>query len=283
MDAPCRRVISLAKEGLPEIPILGVNRSIRTTEGAFFHRHDCLEITYCVRGNVKFDCGGRAYPLIPGGVFLSRPNDVHRLRVYPKGAKVYWMFLRFPKSGERFLGLGRAEAKWIGRTFAELPHRSFAAPETVGRCFERLFAVLDAEESDRTARRLKLRAAVLELVIALVEAGKTDLSADAGQGFRTLVDKMRRKPTKLFSMDEAVAELKCASNTVRALFHKHLGLSPRSFMLKCRIRRAEDLLKKGKSVMEVADELGFSSSQNFAIRFRQEIGMSPTAWKKRNA
>ena len=37
--------------------------------------------------------------------------------------------------------------------------------------------------------------------------------------------------------------------------------------MKCRIRKAQDLLKKGRSVMEIADALGFSSSQNFAIRF----------------
>ena len=53
-------------------------------------------------------------------------------------------------------------------------------------------------------------------------------------------------------------------------------------MLKCRIHKARDLLKKGWSVMEIADALGFSSSQNFAIRFRQETGMSPTDWKKQN-
>ena len=280
VDMPYRRVVDLAKEGIAEIPVLGVNKSIHTTEGSIFHRHECMEITYCALGNVKFDCGGRAYPIIPGSVFLSRPNDLHRLRINPKGAKVYWIFLKLPKPGERFMGLSRAETKWIVKSFKALPHKTFAAPENVGRCYERLFAVLDAEKSDRIARRLKLRAATLDLVIALLEAGVTALSNDSDLRFRALVDKMRRNPTKAFSMAETAAELKCAPNTVRALFHKYIGFSPQSFMLKCRIRKAQDLLKKGRSVMEIADALGFSSSQNFAIRFRQETGMSPTDWKK---
>ena len=280
VDTSYRRVIDLTKEGIAEIPVLGVNKSLRTTEGSIFHRHDCMEITYCALGNVKFDCGGRAYPIIPGSVFLSRPNDVHRLRINPKGAKVYWIFLKLPKPGERFMGLSRAETKWIVKSLKALPHKTFAAPENVGRCYERLFVVLDAEKADRTARRLKLRAATLDLVIALLEAGVTALSNDSDLRFRALVDKMRRNPTKAFSMAETAAELKCAPNTVRALFHKYIGFSPQSFMLKCRIRKAQDLLKKGRSVMEIADALGFSSSQNFAIRFRQETGMSPTDWKK---
>ena len=282
VDTPYRRVVSLSKDGVPEIPVLGVNKSIRTTEGSIFHRHAYLEITYCALGNVKFDCGGRAYPIIPGSVFLSRPNDVHRLRVNPKGAKVYWIFLKIPQQGERFMGLSRVETKWIVKSFKALPHKTFAAPEKIGRCYERLFAVYDAEKSDRTARGMKLRAAALDLVIALLEAGVTALSNNSDLRFRALVDRMRRNPTKAFSMDETAAELKCAPNTVRALFHKYIGIPPQSFMLKCRIRKAQDLLKKGRSVMEIADALGFSSSQNFAIRFRQETGMSPTDWKKRS-
>ena len=282
VDTPYRRVVDLTGDGVPEIPVLGVNKSIRTTEGSVFHRHACLEITYCALGNVKFDCGGRAYPIIPGSVFLSRPNDVHRLRVNPKGAKVYWIFLKLPKQGESFMGLGRGETKWIVKSFKALPHKTFAAPENVGRCYERLFAVYDAEKSDRTARRLKLRAAALDLVIALLEAGVTAVSNSSDLRFRALVDRMRRNPTKAFSMDETAAELKCAPNTVRALFHKYIGIPPQSFMLKCRIRKAQDLLKKGLSVMEIADALGFSSPQNLAIRFRQETGMSPTDWKRQN-
>ena len=180
------------------------------------------------------------------------------------------------------MGLSRAETKWIVKSFKAFPHRTFAAPENVGRCYERLFAVYDADKSERTARRLKLRTAALDLVIALLEAGVTALSNNADLRFRALVDRMRRNPTKAFSMDETAAELKCAPNTVRALFHKYIGIPPQSFMLKCRIRKAQDLLKRGLSVMEIADALGFSSSQNFAIRFRQETGMSPTDWKKRN-
>mgnify|MGYP003294138631 CR=1 FL=1 len=145
VDTPYRRVVSLARDGVPEIPVLGVNKSIRTTEGSIFHRHAYLEITYCALGNVKFDCGGRAYPIIPGSVFLSRPNDVHRLRINPKGAKVYWIFLKLPQQGERFMGLSRAETKWIVKSFKALPHKTFAAPENVGRCYERLFAVYDAD------------------------------------------------------------------------------------------------------------------------------------------
>ena len=283
MDTAYRRVKDLTREGIPEIPILGINRSVQTTEGSIFHRHRCLEITYCAQGSVKFDCGGRAYSIVPGNVFISRPEDAHRLRGNPKGAKLYWIFLKLPKRGERLLGLDAEESKWLVRALKSLPHKAFSAPVEVGSCYGRLFHVLDTEKPKSVARRLKLQAAAVQLLIALAEAGATATEGVRDVRFQALVDRMRREPKKAFSMEEVAAELRCSPNTVRARFKKYTGVSPQSFMMKCRIHRAQDFLCEGKmSVTEIAAELGFSSSQNFAIRFRQETGMSPTDWKKQN-
>jgi len=281
VDTPYRRVKDLTDEGIPEIPVLGMNRSIQTTEGSIFHRHRCLEITYCAQGSVKFDCNGRGYSIIPGDVFISRPEDAHRLRGNPKGAKLYWIFLKLPKRGEQLLGLDVEESRWLVKSLKSLPRKAFSAPMEVGACYARLFKILDAEKPGTVARKLKLQAAVVQLLIALVEAGVMATEGVRDVRFQTLVDRMRREPKKAFSMDEVAAELRCSPNTVRAHFKKYTGLSPQSFMMKCRIRKSQDLLREGKmSVTDVACELGFSSSQNFAIRFRQETGMSPTEWFK---
>lgn len=51
--------------------------------------------------------------------------------------------------------------------------------------------------------------------------------------------------------------------------------------MKCRIRRAEDLLKdRTRSITDIAAELGFASSQHFATRFRQETGKTPRDWRR---
>jgi len=283
VDTPNRRVKDLTAEGIPEIPVLGMNRSIKTTEGSIFHRHQSLEITYCAQGSVKFDCNGRAYSIIPGDVFISRPEDAHRLRGNPKGAKLYWIFLKLPQRGKSLLGLDIAESKRLVQALKSLPRKAFSAPADVLSCYERLFHVLDAEKSDKTIRRLKLRTAAVQLLIALAEAGATATEGVRDVRFQALVDRMRREPKKAFSMDEVAAELRCSPNTVRAHFKKYTGVSPQSFMMKCRIHKAQDLLRAGgMSVTDIACELGFSSSQNFAIRFRQEAGMSPTEWLKAN-
>ena len=260
-----------------------MNRSIQTTDGSIFHRHLCLEITYCAQGSVKFDCNGRAYSIVSGDVFISRPEDTHRLRGNSKGAKLYWIFLSLPKRNKTLLGLEAAESRWLVRALKSLPRKAFSAPADVGRCYERMFSVLDEERSNRTARKLKLKAAALQLLIALAEAGASAAAGVRDVRLQSLVDRMRREPKKAFSMNEVAKELRCSPNTVRARFKKYVGLSPQSFMMKCRIHKAQDFLRDGcRTITEIAYELGFSSSQNFAIRFRQETGKSPTEWQKTN-
>ena len=130
---------------------------------------------------------------------------------------------------------------------------------------------------------MKECAAVLQLLIALAEAGTLASEGVRDVRFQSLIDRMRREPKKAFSMEEAAKELRLSPNTVRARFKKFTGLSPQSFMMKCRIHKAQDFLRDGKmSVTEIAADLGFSSSQNFAIRFRQETGKSPTEWQRGN-
>lgn len=286
VDTPDWRVLDLSGEGLPEIPVLGMRRSPRTAEGSFFHRHACFEITYCAHGRVTFDCDGRTYSIVPGKVFLSRPGDVHRLRVFAKGSKLFWIFLRFPMRGESFLKLNKDESRWLVRSLNALSQRVISVSPDVGAAYERLFEICDTEGMKPAARRLKLRLEALRLLTGLADAeaaSKRDGEPEDAR-FQQLVNRMRREPQRALSMSEMAAALHCPPNAVRALFRAHVGVSPRSFTMKCRIRKAQDLLRMDTlSITDIACELGFSSSQNFAIRFRQETGQSPTAWRVAHA
>lgn len=66
------------------------------------------------------------------------------------------------------------------------------------------------------------------------------------------------------------------------LFREALGCSPMAFVRACRIREAQRLLAPAGterlSVKEVAGRLGFNDPQYFSRVFRQETGLTPTAF-----
>lgn len=71
---------------------------------------------------------------------------------------------------------------------------------------------------------------------------------------------------------------------LRRLFTKTFGTSPQSYILDKRIEIAKEMLLDipEKTVDEIADLLGMSSTSYFCKLFRAKTGVSPTQYKKNN-
>ena len=67
--------------------------------------------------------------------------------------------------------------------------------------------------------------------------------------------------------------------TLQARFKESTGYTLHKFFLNIKIRSAIDLLKKGHTVSEVSDMLGFCNSNYFSQVFRRETGKNPGSFK----
>ena len=282
VESTDRRVVDLSALGFAEIPVLGMNHTSCATEGSVFHRHRrCMEITLCVRGCAKFDCDDKVYVLKPGMVFASLPEDIHRLRMNQRGARLYWLFFRFPERGESVFGLTSDETAYLIRELRRLPRKSFAVSDGVRMAFEELFAAYDMHPKRRYGRTFQIRVAALKFLSYIVKDGQRDDEGGMDRVFRTIIDQMRRTPENLYDESWLVRETHLSPNTILSRFRQMTGLPPHAFLMKCRIHRAKDLLARGEmDITEIASELRFSSSQHFATRFRQETGLTPKAWRE---
>ncbi len=64
-------------------------------------------------------------------------------------------------------------------------------------------------------------------------------------------------------------------------FRQELGITPITYLNRCRIHRAKYLLKHtGETVTAIALQVGFSDSGYFSRVFRREAGMSPDAFRR---
>jgi len=64
-------------------------------------------------------------------------------------------------------------------------------------------------------------------------------------------------------------------------FKSQMGLPPREYINAERIRAAGAMLQEGFSVVDTAMELGFSSSNYFAVVFRRHQGCSPREYVRK--
>ncbi|KJR44779.1 Transcriptional regulator, AraC family [Desulfosporosinus sp. I2] len=63
-------------------------------------------------------------------------------------------------------------------------------------------------------------------------------------------------------------------------FKKETGYSPYEFIIKTRINHAKTLLKNTSlQIKEIALDCGFSSESNFVVNFRNNVGVTPSAFR----
>lgn len=211
-----------------------------------------------------------------GGFFLSAPNfansvfvdDPHRLRS-----------VSFPLAHWKKLLEGVAMAPSTF-DFGHLHGDSFAS-SFIRSAIERLWHL---SEEEGLPSRLLAQAAGCEILAELHRLGGTPVETRRGGlapwAERRCIDMIRARLAEDISLDEIAAEAGLSPFHFSRMFKQSVGVPPRVFVVRLRIERACELLEKtALPVTEIAQEVGYSSSQVLARVFLKYKRMSPSAYR----
>ncbi len=281
VDTDERRVLDLTPEGIPCIPVLGYSNYKKARLATTLHVHPgCLEVSFCQRGSLVFESADHSFAFLPGNIFVSQPDERHRLRTNPKGLVMYWLFFRFPKKGTRLLNLPFDESAWLDSALHAFPRRLFEGTERVLHGFQRLFHVYDTLPKASAQRRLGLRATCLELLLALIEAGEGTAHLPNPDRIAPILTAMRKHPERHYPTEALLRQSALSPCVLTNRFKQTTGLPPHAFLLACRIQRAKELLETTPlSITQIAARLNFSSPQHLAMHFKRETGKTPSDWR----
>jgi len=71
---------------------------------------------------------------------------------------------------------------------------------------------------------------------------------------------------------------------LHAAFKRHLEVTPHQYLIRRRLRAAREMLTtSGHPIAVVAQDCGFGDPAHFSRAFRQAVGMTPSAYRQRNA
>ncbi|MBI5302671.1 MAG: substrate-binding domain-containing protein [Chloroflexi bacterium] len=84
------------------------------------------------------------------------------------------------------------------------------------------------------------------------------------------------------SRDDMASYVGVSARHLTRCFHLEMGISPITYLNRFRVKKAKQLLEAGdQNITQVAEAVGFSSSNYFTDAFRREIGMSPRDYQRR--
>jgi AraC-like DNA-binding protein len=80
---------------------------------------------------------------------------------------------------------------------------------------------------------------------------------------------------------ELAAVAKMSVSQFQRAFRKSVGMSPHTYLLRCRVRRAQELMVQSDAALSsIALEAGFSDQSHLSRHFRRLTGMPPGVWRR---
>lgn len=116
---------------------------------------------------------------------------------------------------------------------------------------------------------------------ALTEDARDDTSPLPGFKLRRITDWMAAHLAEEFSLPRLAAQAGMSEFHFNRLFKRATGVPPSQYQIKLRLDAARRLLRETKmSVIEIANDVGYSNPSHFAQLFRKTTGLSPTDYRR---
>ena len=268
--------------------------------GLDWHRNEGIELTYLECGGLAFAVDRHVGQLKPDDLTITRPWQPHRVGSPQVGAgRLHWLILD--------VGVGRPHQPWrwpawvvlTKADLAELTHILRHTERPVWRatpelrsCFQR---IAQAVAADRAGSNISRLAAYLNelfvLVLDMCRQRAVPLDASLSSTQRTVAlywDDLRQHPEQLAKASTVDAMAwQCGLGVTHFIHHtKQLfNTTPIQHLNRQRLELAARQLRAqpDRSVLEIALDCGFASSQYFATLFSKHFGCPPRDLRRKAA
>ena len=240
-----------------------------------WHRHDVWEFYFQIEGATNWRSRGKSYRIGPGSLLAVAPNVPHSLidpakiqhHYFYAGIDLEAMFRHLP------------ELRKIFRP-GQILQRDHA--EELAGTFRQLLREVSLDMPFRSDG-LRLTAEMLVVEIARVLANAPSRSFVAMHpGVRRAQELIDQRPAEQWQTGMLARMSGLSISRFNECFRAELGTSPHKYLLHRRLHLAGQLLRQiDRSITDVALDLGFSSSQHFALAFRKQFGVSARYYRNR--
>jgi AraC-like DNA-binding protein len=273
--------------GVPEIEQFGAyqfRRGVATVDS--WEEHRGPELLFLRGGEACWELAGERLARANGGQALVFPAGVrHRIvnGIYPPGRAVWIVFA----SREQALGTpGLFPPREIEALFriAERQEAPINLPEALMAGLGDLASRL-ADERLLIGSVLEVADVRARLYATVVELWKLCASGQQPSAKSALVREaehlLAQNLGSDLSIDDLAHRLGYARSHVYALFRQEVGMGPNDYRQRLRIKRGcERLSRCDETILRIAIDCGYASSQYFSRVFRRYAGVTPSTYRR---
>ena len=232
-------------------------------------------LLFTVEGMGRLRAGERIVSLPPGSLAIVPPGLPMAYGTDGEGWEFYWLDADGP------FVRAAAEQLWLDGLAGPTPRRP-------ALCLRVMRALLEEEGPGKGGLRGELEQSRLlaELFDGLLEELLfPDVGAQAAPSLpEQMAAYLEAHYAEPVRMDALSRRFYLSQNQLIRLFHARTGYTPGDYLKKYRLLKAcEWLLTTELPVGEVGRRVGYGNASHFTARFREQYGMTPTAYRRQHA
>lgn len=239
------------------------------------HRHWYWDLHYQVDGFSEWKHTDGVSRINPGDAYLVAPGESHQS-------------VRFSSGKQHFFFMEIDFRPWLTvdeKNFRDAPFRVIPRASSL----QPLCSQVLQEVSYEKANRVEALKHILGLITLEVErlihfpqaVHNVSPNGNCNPAILKARDLIEQRPGNHWRIDELAHLVGISPNYLITTFKKTFGQTPIQYMHSRRIEKAKQLLiHEDFTLSDIAQELGYSSSQHFSARFKYETGASPGAHRR---
>jgi AraC-like DNA-binding protein len=261
--------------GFPELPGLTLMHATYVTQSFARHSHNGFALGVIENGALEFSYRGEKLLASPGCINLVNPDEPHDGHA---GVEDGWTYRMFYLTAEL---IQRAADEIEGKTVS-LPFFQKGVIEDMDLASE--IHSFHTDLFNVQMGKLEMESRFLHMLIRFISR-HADMSFSfmkAGQEHPAVLAAKRMMEDLYYeniSLTELAAESGLSQFHLIRVFKTETGLTPHRYLSQIRVRRAEQLIRRGSDLADTAYGVGFADQSHLNRHFKGITGITPGTYR----
>lgn len=235
-----------------------------------WHCHNMYEAIYIKKGTGTFNVEGATYEIYPGCLLVFRPREFHCINISEKN-EYERIVIHFDESivyenPELLLDIFNSRELGVNNIYPDIKN-------SILSYFEKISHYCKMNDPERS---IMAKLILNELLVVLHKEFSTKESDSVEKLITRVINYINGNIAQPIRLDELTSQFFISKYHLGHMFKQHTGMSVMEYIIRKRVKMAQQMMSEGQNASNAASRCGFSDYSAFYRAYVKYTGKKPS-------